>query len=173
MRAAERLAQLLPGSVDAERVAVAVSSLGGLELAGALAGLTKPQELALRAAYLDDASSRQRLRHWLHAETAKIAVERNWRPPRGSRIFAELADLAVVDVCLAPRCAWCQGAAELRTGDHVVRCDACNGSGVYRVDVQAQLRCGPEWADRYHVVRHALAAWLADATHHVAKRLDR
>jgi hypothetical protein len=168
----EQLARMLPGGVDFESARGTLRGLTAPELAGALAGIPRPQTLALLGTYLDDASARAALVHVLAVEAAAIAAERHWRAVAGSEASLQLARLAVVDVCLDPRCRACNGVAEIMAGDQRIQCWTCGGTGRARVDVHAVLGPQPFWVERFETVRATLLSWLADGARLVSIRLD-
>lgn len=172
MSTIEQLARMLPGAVDLEGVASTLRGLSGPELAGALAGIGRPQTLALLATYLADDRARSELVYWLCNEAAKIGAERKWVAVKGSELSLRMARLAVREVCDAPRCTWCHGVAEVQAGDQRIECDGCGGTGRQRLNVEEALGYGGQWVERYEVVRHALLAWLADAVRIASAKLD-
>lgn len=173
-RIAELLARMLPGAVDLEGVSAGVAGLTQAEWGALLAGMPRRNAVALRAAFLQDASASQELVDLLHIYAADVAIEKKLgRPPVGSRIFEIMALLAVLEVCRDEACQWCKGVAEIRDGDQVLACQACRGTGRARVNVREALGHGEPWLRCYELVRAGLNSWVVEGCEHVARRFDK
>lgn len=173
----ESLARLTPGTQDWDGMPPGgVPALTGAEMAGALAGLPRPQYLLGRLAYVGDETVLDELKQVVLVRASDIFRKEDvYRPG----FIREMCEAAIWDVCKPPRCPVCKGTKDAPTATGVRRtCDLCHGLGLVHMGSKracATFRIGRErWGRvkyRYHNLESLLWAWDGTVVGHVRRQL--
>lgn len=175
----ESLARLTPGTQDWDGMPPGgVPALTGAEMAGALAGLPRPQYLLARAAWVGDDSVRDELNRILLVKAS------NWFKPEDIAYPGMLRALCAAVLSQAidpPLCRRCRGRGVIfHRGGRVTDCDLCGGSGkgVSGGDPLRQL-LGLSTAHWRQIERGrqrlemAAWGWKAQASSHIRRQLKK
>lgn len=122
----EKLAMLTAKGLDLDHIPGGVVELTQMDIAGALHKLDKFEHELLRVKYCGDPP------HGLFASCFIWAMAQGWDLAKGKTEESVL--FAVNEAVGSARCQSCNGVAELMIDNKIVKCAACDGSGVYYAD---------------------------------------
>ncbi len=177
MGSAKILAALVPRSASlVPSSPVTGDKLTTSDVAGALAGITKPQELLLRYKYLDDLSGEHEIVLELVGQLTFPSADR----VGGNQFIYHLNQVALADYAKPCLCGMCAGRGEVATREgQVMQCPRCKGFRLKSRSISAIARAVDvpretfrrNWWRVYQEVSDQLSFWESAAMNKINQNL--